>query len=525
MEGPSSIDILRKLQSVGFCSGLDHNSGDSRFEHILSVFLKELHGTPQIPPFPVMIGIGRRMDLYKLYRLVSECGGYDSVTETKSWSLVAEGIGFDSGLGCPLKLVYAKYLNALERCLRRVSVQNPGVLLVSDSESEARSLFQEIMKQKKMNGAEFTLSPPSKRVRLLTPPREKDQMLGFDNAECDGTNGSTTCAPTLPNLSFSSLKRKRQQLVGMLNWMKCLAKNPIDPSIGKILPSDGLNAVKNMVGEQYSLAFQARKVLFLKKIHNGATNASILQSKQMCSTIDNSCNAAANSCFKPSRNPASLPGYLEDCVPIRVPVGSSFQVKVRPWTQIICYDSEDLKWLGRRIWPQENHKEKWPTEHNLIGKGREDGCECGNPGSVECVRFHVAEKRLQLKCKLGAAFYAWRFHFMGEEVALSWKEEEERIFKETFRLNRQPASKNLWQQLRSCFPSRKHRNLVSYYFNVFLLALRSYQNRASPNNVDSDNEETGIDFLISSFGYGRVKFRDSRSIVCAQNSQCVDLGD
>ncbi|KAK8956177.1 AT-rich interactive domain-containing protein 2 [Platanthera guangdongensis] len=554
-DGSSSLDVLHilvKLQSVGFCSGLDHNSGEPCFEHILSVFLKELQGMPQIPPFPVMLGIGRPMDLYKFYGLVSELGGYDSVTDTQSWALVAERIGLDSGLGCPLKLVYAKYLNALERCLRRASAQNLGVS-VGDSEWEARSLFQEIMKQKRTNGADFTLSPPSKRVQLLTPPREKEQILIFDNGECERTNGSTTFVPTLPNVSFSSLKRKRQQLVGMLDWMKYLAKNPIDQSIGKILPSDGLNAMKNMVGEQYSLAFQARKVLFLKKIRNVAMDASTLQSKQkMCSTIHNSCkaaasssfnsviqskqkmcstihnsfNAAANSSFKPSRNLVTLPGYLEDCVPIRVPVGSSFQVKVRPWTPITCYNSEDLKWLGRRIWPPENHEAKLPTEHNLIGKGREDdGCECSNPGSIECVRFHVAEKRLQLKCKLGAAFYAWRFHFMGEEVALSWKEEEERIFKETFRLNRQPASKILWQQLHSCFPSRERRSLVSYYFNVFVLTLRSYQNRASPNNVDSDDEENRFGFLSSSFGFERVKFRDTRSIVCSQNSQCVDLGD
>ncbi|PKU67909.1 AT-rich interactive domain-containing protein 2 [Dendrobium catenatum] len=579
--------ILRKLQCIGFCSAVDPIVDDSRFEQILSVFLKELHCKREIRPFPAMLGEGRPIDLYKLYLLVSERGGYNSVTANKSWAGVAEGIGLDSALGCPLKLIYAKYLNMLERCLQMVPANRPGIggysgseenlgVLMSDPEPEVRSLFKEILKRKREDGINLTLSPCSKMDQFLTRARQKEPMLLLDNAKCVRPSRSTALSPKLANGSFSSLKRKRESLIGMLNWVKTVAKNPIDPSTVKILPSDGPKDMKNLVGLHYSLAFQVRKVLFLKNIHREDINTSTSQKGQKIhSFMYEDCNGAGNTSFqtlrctkgtfssdKPShsgscskastvcmgekddghinnaneanncrrklRSFALLPDYLADCELNRIPVGSSFQVQVPPWTRkpANLYDSDDLKWLGRRIWPPEDHEKKLPSPPtNLIGKGREDSCKCRNPGSVQCVRFHVAEKRLQLKCELGVAFYAWRFHFMGEEVALSWKEEEERRFKAIFRLNQPPHSQNFWKQLHLCFPRKGNRNLVSYYFNVFLLALRSYQNRVSPNNIDSDDEETEVGFLNCSFGYGSIRFHDPKSIVCAQNLQCVDLAD
>lgn len=248
------------------------------------------------------------------------------------------------------------------------------------------------------------------------------------------------------------------------------------------------------------------------------------------STGNNNANESNNSAQTP-RVPTFLPDYLANSVLKHVPVSSSFQVKVPAWTTkpATSSDSDDLKWLGRRIWPpppDEHHEKKLPTAPDPIGRGgSEDGCECRTPGSVECMRFHVAEKRLQLKCELGAAFYAWRFHLMGEEVALSWREHEERRFKAAFRQNQPPHSQNFWKQLHLCFPGKGNSRLVSYYFNVFLLARRSYQNRVSPNNINSDDEEIELGFLSCDFGYGAMRFRDPRSIICAQNLQCVDLAD
>ncbi|XP_020581036.1 AT-rich interactive domain-containing protein 1 isoform X2 [Phalaenopsis equestris] len=287
----SSVDvcyILRQLQHVGFCSALDPITDVSRFEQILSVFLKELHCKSDIRPFPAMLGDGRPIDLHKLYLLVSKRGGYKSVTANKAWAVVAEELGLESAIGCPLKLIYAKYLNLLERCLQRVaasrlggysaSEENLGVLM-SDSESEVRSLFKEILKQKKKDGVDFALSPHSKRDQFLTRARQKEPMLLLENAKCVGRNDSSGLGSKLANGSFSSLKRKREPMASMLNWVKTVAKCPIDPSTVKIRPSDGLKDIKNLVGLQYSLAFQARKALFLQKFQGKDIDASASQVK------------------------------------------------------------------------------------------------------------------------------------------------------------------------------------------------------------------------------------------------------
>lgn len=275
--------ILRKLQLLGFCSDLDPIAEASRFEQILSVFLKELHCKREIQPFPAILGDGRPIDLYRLYLVVSKRGGYNSVTADKSWAVVAEEVGLDSALGCPLKLIYAKYLNMLERCLQRVPATRSGVggyswskenmgILMSDSESEVRSLFKEILKQKK-DGMDFTLLPNPKRGQFLTRTRQNEPLLLFGNAKCARPNGSTALGPKLANGSSSSLKRKREPLISMLNWVKTVAKNPTV----KIIPSDGLKDMSNMVGVQYSLAFQARKVLFFQKFCREDTDRSTLQ--------------------------------------------------------------------------------------------------------------------------------------------------------------------------------------------------------------------------------------------------------
>ena len=39
------------------------------------------------------------------------------------------------------------------------------------------------------------------------------------------------------------------------------------------------------------------------------------------------------------------------------------------------------------------------------------------------------------------------------------------------------------------FPSRTKKDIVSYYFNVFMLKVRAEQNRLDPRNIDSDDDE------------------------------------
>jgi hypothetical protein len=87
------------------------------------------------------------------------------------------------------------------------------------------------------------------------------------------------------------------------------------------------------------------------------------------------------------------------------------------------------KSLASGKWDQNNANLLGPIYCDLIGKGRKDVCRGKVQRSVECVRFHVAERRLQLRRELGPAFYGWGFDHMGEEIALSWTEEEEANFK------------------------------------------------------------------------------------------------
>ena len=70
-----------------------------------------------------------------------------------------------------------------------------------------------------------------------------------------------------------------------------------------------------------------------------------------------------------------------------------------------CDDPKTLKWLGTELWPAKYKNNKSPFYVDPIGEGSEDVCSCNVPGSVECVRFHIAERRLQLRRELGSAFY------------------------------------------------------------------------------------------------------------------------
>lgn len=171
-------------------------------------------------------------------------------------------------------------------------------------------------------------------------------------------------------------------------------------------------------------------------------------------------------------------------------LGVYHQAEVPDWTErasVCSNDADELKWLGTQIWPPDKKvSNRLLIEREPICKGRQDSCGCQSPGSVECVGFHVREKRNRLKLELGPAFYSWKFDSMGEEVARSWTEDEELRFKAVVRLYPPSYKKNLFQQLYLTFPQKKRNNVVSYYFNVFLLRHRRYQNRETPESIDSD---------------------------------------
>lgn len=202
-----------------------------------------------------------------------------------------------------------------------------------------------------------------------------------------------------------------------------------------------------------------------------------------------------------------------------VAVGRHFQARVDEWTESDL--DSDTKWLGTCIWPLESKEALDHTLGNdLIGKGSPDCCSCDIPlsGSVECIRFHIAEKRMELKRDLGDVFFHWRFNQMGEEVSLRWTEREEKRFKEMMISD----SQCFWENAVKCFRGKKREQLVSYYFNVFLINRRRYQNRVTPRHIDSD-DEGAFGSVGNSFGRDAVTSFGSDIMICSQNSQCNDF--
>lgn len=177
----------------------------------------------------------------------------------------------------------------------------------------------------------------------------------------------------------------------------------------------------------------------------------------------------------------------------KVPVGAEFQAEL-PWliSRKRCLDSgthepDSLRWFGEHVWPKES--EPIVTEKSVSSRASYGICSCASRDAVECVRLHIEEKRKALKNELGEAFYMWGFHEMGETVAEHWTGADELTFQQLVRQN--PTS--FWCDLFEAFPTRSTRELVSYYFNVFVLRKRAIQNRLDPGNVDSDDDEILLD--------------------------------
>ncbi|XP_057514309.1 uncharacterized protein LOC130796044 isoform X1 [Actinidia eriantha] len=133
-----------------------------------------------------------------------------------------------------------------------------------------------------------------------------------------------------------------------------------------------------------------------------------------------------------------------------------------------------------------------PSAYNdeKVGDGRSDCCYCFDSGSFRCVQQHIKEAREKLWRTLGQErFLELGFSDMGEVVADKWSQEEELLFREVVFSNPASLDKKFWDHLSRVFPSRSKKDIVSNYFNVFMLQIRAVQNRYDPMNIDSDNDE------------------------------------
>ncbi|KAJ1296664.1 hypothetical protein BS78_01G319800 [Paspalum vaginatum] len=228
----------------------------------------------------------------------------------------------------------------------------------------------------------------------------------------------------------------------------------------------------------------------------------------------------------------SFPGYFEDCEPITgynqvddidshvheflprkcVPIGPEHQADIPEWRPRVSVnvpvaseccadldcsfastsdsvprgdDCESDKWTKFCVLPMSSCSSfaDWAGDNKV-------NCDCSDEGSVRCSRQHITEARENLKMSLGQdTFFELGLCEMGDDIAQRWTDDEERLFQRIVFSNPVSLGKNFWEYLPHAFPSKTNQELVSYYFNVFMLRRRAQQNRSDMLPVDSDDDE------------------------------------
>lgn len=180
-----------------------------------------------------------------------------------------------------------------------------------------------------------------------------------------------------------------------------------------------------------------------------------------------------------SREESLFPIY--ECAPRKaVPVGPNYQADIPDLNAEVSKEDDSDKWIKTCLLPN--------PDLDLVSDGKE--CDCTDMGSVRCIRQHIIEVRENMKKKLGMEkFIQLGFGDMGEEVALTWDPQDEKLFAEVVRSNTASFMKCFWDVLPLVFPEKCKRDFVSYYFNVYILRKRAGQNRSDPLYINSDDDE------------------------------------
>ncbi|XP_042464235.1 AT-rich interactive domain-containing protein 2-like [Zingiber officinale] len=210
----------------------------------------------------------------------------------------------------------------------------------------------------------------------------------------------------------------------------------------------------------------------------------------------------------------------------RIGLGSNFQADVPAWmgppseTSISSYneDSDINKWVGFLTWPaQEIDREEFDKKF----QGETNCCACPSPGSIVCIRSHVSEARFKLKAELGQAFFDWGFDNTGEEVSESWTSEEQAWF-DALKRRENESGTSVWQAIPTHFSSKSRRDLINYYFNVYLLRRMSIDSRLTPEYINSD-EENHDDEQEEDPKKKRVAVKKKAKFLKTHASDCVDV--
>ncbi|KAI4328813.1 hypothetical protein L6164_021139 [Bauhinia variegata] len=596
-----------------------------RFDHFLRGALEEICSKKYYRPIPPMLGNGQQVNLQKLFVVVKQKGGYDAVSENRLWDLVALESGLGVNVGSSVKLIYCKYLNTLDSCLKRAANSKVCDAVLSDIGAEfsrrlmelqtgvegllsefpdresddkcrrldfkrkldyndveilcdtkkLKSMIVDADKDKKVLGVrQLDLDMPDCRTN---EPRvgnlcnntgsmkilqefdggkisiDSDEVVCLDNATkvsvnvpkigdlcnsnemnntfgfsgegkgCSSNDDVLILDPSSINKESFGHKRKTGPMWEMLNWVAGIAKNPCDPSSGSIPERSKWKSHSNE--DTWKKVLLIREAVFLKRHAESSDEQLIWQSQKMHPCLyDDQLGTAYNlrerlkndkrpisgksTCTDSSletqadleRSPSPCIEFYCDKFPrMPIPLGPGFQAQLPEWTSVAS--ESDPIWLGTPIWPSKNANNKLLIERDPIGKGRQDSCGCHEPGSVECVRFHIAEKRAKLKLELGFTFLEWNLDRVGEEVRRLWTQEEEKKFKDIVQSNPASTERSFWDYIFRSFPTKTREDLVSYYFNVFLLLRRGHQNRHTPDDIDSDDDGSESGPMKNVFGH------------------------
>ncbi|XP_047318284.1 uncharacterized protein LOC124921647 [Impatiens glandulifera] len=172
-----------------------------------------------------------------------------------------------------------------------------------------------------------------------------------------------------------------------------------------------------------------------------------------------------------------------------IPLGPNHQAELPTWDDdLLGSNHADMKkFMGYTVISMP--RDDLAVDDVKVGDGKGDCC-CDDEGSVRCVQQHLKEAREKLIENIGSDKFAMLgFCEMGEEVTKNWTGVEEDIFHNVVYANPSSSGKNFWNHLSVAFPCRTKKEIISYYFNVFILRRRAVQNRSNFLDIDSDDDE------------------------------------
>ncbi|KAI3830021.1 hypothetical protein L1987_04153 [Smallanthus sonchifolius] len=180
----------------------------------------------------------------------------------------------------------------------------------------------------------------------------------------------------------------------------------------------------------------------------------------------------------------------DDKLKLAIPIGPRFQAEVPEWTGPPRENKASLidsKWLGIVVWPM---KDTTPDiEGCVIGKGRPESCDCTAPASILCVKRHISKKTAHLQAVLGPTFRTWKFDQMGEAVAKLWKQPDQQRLTYLMKNNPFSQGQDFIKPALECFLLKSKKDIVDFYFNVYIPRRMSIQTRSGCMMVNTDDEE------------------------------------